>query len=65
MPKKETNTGYKGITYMKREEKYEARVKYKGKSKGKAKLHSIYVGLYETLDEARIARTDFILTKLL
>lgn len=44
--------GYDKITY-------EARVEYQGKSSN-AKLHSLYVGTYSTLDKAIVARNSFI-----
>lgn len=42
------------------EEVFEARVEYKGNSSN-AKLHSLYVGVYSTLDKAILARQTFIL----
>lgn len=48
----------KGIT-AKSNGKFEARLKYKGSTK-RGKLHSIYIGVYDTVDEAVEARIDFI-----
>lgn len=60
----------KGITVLQRtkdlfgaghsEEVFEARVEYRGNNKN-AKLHSLYVGVYFTLDKAILARQTFIL----
>ena len=39
--------------------RFEARVKYAGKSSN-SRLHSMYVGMYNTLAEAKSARGEFI-----
>lgn len=61
MAGKKTNTGFKGIVYSKRSDRYVTNVSYQGKSKNKAVKHILYVGSYKTLEEARLARTEFVL----
>ncbi len=60
MPKKAIA---KGIVCMS-DGRFEARVKYKGKSKD-AQTHNIYVGMYETAKRAIYERQSFILNELL
>ena len=48
----------KGIIQM-GDGRFEARVKYTGKSSN-SQLHSMYVGMYDTLAEAKSARGEFI-----
>ena len=52
-------TGYKGIT-LTHVNKYEARLDVSIKDK----WHPIYIGTYKTLEEAKKARIDFILSLL-
>jgi len=49
----------KGIVKM-HDGRYEARVRYQGKSSN-SELHNMYVGMFNTLDEAKLARCEFIL----
>ena len=60
MPKKPIS---KGIVCMS-DGRFEARVKYKGKSKD-AVVHSIYIGMFETAKRAIYERQNFILNELL
>mgnify|MGYP003675647451 CR=1 FL=1 len=48
----------KGIVRMS-DGRFEARVKYRGKSSN-SELHSMYVGMYDTLDSAKVARNKFV-----
>lgn len=58
MPRK--NIHGKGIRFLQKKNKFEARVVYKGK-RSDSKRHQIYVGEFDTLLAAQNARKQFII----
>lgn len=53
-----SNTGYKGIHFGKENGKFEVQVIHKSNIRKITKV--LYVGLYDSLDQAVVARENFI-----